>query len=132
MDMVWFSKGSRGSWISGFLVFQFKVLNQLKTKQKQKDKAITRISNFSVARECKDPEDLENNSKERGQEKEEKREGGPGPLGAPGPPPSSLHSLATEKFKIRVMALCLDFFVLFEVGSNCKPEKPQNQKSSFL
>ena len=53
MDMVWFSKGSRGIWISGFLFVQFKVLNKLKNKKKKKqkkEKAITRKSNFSVAR----------------------------------------------------------------------------------
>ena len=74
----------RGLEEAGFLVFwffRFPVLNQLQKKLKTSRQGHHSNSNFSVARECKDPKGLENN-----QQKMEKREGGLGPLGPLGPP----------------------------------------------
>ena len=77
ISVPWLSKGPRESWLSGFVVSTASSFEPTSKKTKNPDKAITRISNFSVARECKDPKELENNQKERGKEKEEKREGEP-------------------------------------------------------
>ena len=49
---------------SSFPVSSFEPISKKKTKNP--NKVITRISDFSVARECKDPKELENNQKERG------------------------------------------------------------------
>jgi len=116
MDMVWLSKGSRGSWISVFLVFPVSSFEPISKKTKNPDKAITRISNFSVARECKDPKELENNQKERGKEKEEKREGGPrAPWGpwAPWAPPLSF-SLSLFLFLFDCFPILLDPCILLQ------------------
>ena len=136
VSVPWLCKGSRGRWICGFLVSPVSGFEPTSKKTKHPEKAITRVSDFSVARECKHP-----TKKWKGQE----RGGALGPLG----PPSlflsfffslffplsfwlfsnylgSLHSLATEKLEIRVTALS-EFCVWFEVGS--KPETGENENN---
>ena len=45
------------------------------------------------------------------------------PQGGIRPPPGgSLHSLATEKFEFRVIALERDFFDFLEIGQNRRPD----------
>ena len=86
-----FLEGSHGTWglrlwekVEPFSVYPISSFEPISKENKKTDKAISRISNFSVARECKDPKELENNQKERGKE----RGGSRGPKG-PGPPPLS-------------------------------------------